>query len=93
MKKELTDGEIEVTILDKLARRGKWGRYLPTTVIIRDISHKIKKDGKRVKRIMDQLGKNGLIWQKKSGEVTALNPHRKSEILEKIKHLYSTITL
>lgn len=88
-KKDLTDKEIEATILDKLARKDMWsGTYRPTDSMIKWISNRLKHNGRRVKIIIDDMSKRGLILFKKSGAVISLNPQKREEILRIIGELY-----
>lgn len=81
-KKDITDKQIEATILDKLARKDMWaGTYRPADSMVRWISNRLKHNGKRVKNIIDDMCKRGLVLFKKSGTVISLNYERKEEIL------------
>jgi hypothetical protein len=85
-KKDLTDRQVEATILDKLARKDMWGgTYRPTESMIKWISNRLKRNGKRVRNIVDGIYKRGLLLFKKSGAVMALNPKKKDEILRIIE--------
>ncbi len=77
-KKELTDKEIAATVFHKLRRRGKWGgNYKPYDSVKGWIEGRIKKDGKRVESILDELIKEGLLLSHKEGKTVSLNPKRK----------------
>jgi len=83
MKVELTDEQIVATILDKLVRRRVWGQsYLPMDSVVKWIASKIKRDGKRVRRIMKDLIKERILLTKKSGAVISLNPEEFERIME-----------
>jgi len=85
-KKDLIDQQIEATVLDKLARKEMWGgTYRPVDSMIRWISNRLKHNGKRVKNIIDDICKRGLVLFKKSGNVISLNPEKKEEILRIIE--------
>ncbi len=61
-KKELSASDIERLILYKLARRGAWGEaYVPLDTITRQISRKVKNDGKRVRSVVNSLIKRGYL--------------------------------
>lgn len=86
VKEDLTVGEIEATILHKLARRGAWGEaYTPRDTLIRRIAKKVKKDGKRVRKVMDSLLQERYIVPHKGGKTISLNPSQKNEILRVIE--------
>lgn len=87
-KKELTDKEIAATIFHKLRRRGIWGgRYKPYDSVKGWIVGKIKNDGKRVEKILNELIKEGLLISHKEGETVSLNPERKGDIVNTIEHI------
>jgi len=86
MMTELSDEEIKAIILGKLRNRGCWGaRYMPLDTLVRWLSRKIKRNGKRVQRTMRQLVNDGFILLHKRGETVSLNPERSREISEFIK--------
>lgn len=85
-KEELTTREIEAAILHKLARRGAWGEaYIPHDTLVRRMAKKIKKDGRRIRKILDVLIKEGYLIPHKGGKTVSLNPSRKVEILMIVK--------
>ena len=89
-RKEFSTPDIERIILYKLARRGAWGEaYVPLDTVIRQISKKVKNDGKRVRGVVDSLIKRGYLIPHKGGKTISLNPSKKREILEEIEKLLS----
>lgn len=85
-EKEVTTEEIEAMILYKLARRGAWGEaYMPKDTLVNHMAKKIKRNGKRVQRVVEVLVQGGLLILHKGGKTISLNPSRKSEILKVIK--------
>jgi len=89
-RKELTDEEIIATIFDKMVRKRKWkASHIPMDTIVRWISNKIKRNGKRVKKILDNLIKDRFIFSKPThyGTEISLNPERLEEILEIIEKI------
>ena len=81
-----SDDEIKADILYKLLRRGCWGgKYLPLESLVHWYSKKIKEDGKRVRRIIKELVKEGYILVHKGGKTISLNPALKGKILEFIE--------
>lgn len=64
-KKDLTDEQIKGIILYLLARKGCWGgSYKPYDSILSWIEGRLKKNGKRVKKAIDNLVKNGYLLTK-----------------------------
>ena len=62
MSTEVTDREIAATILDKLARKKKWGAaHISSDKISRWISRKVKRNGKRVRKVLKDLIKKGMF--------------------------------
>jgi CRISPR/Cas system CMR subunit Cmr4 (Cas7 group RAMP superfamily) len=85
-EKELTTEEIEVMILYKLARRGAWGEaYMPKDTLVNHMAKKIKRNGKRVQKVVEVLVQDHPVFLHKGGKTISLNPSRKSEILKIIK--------
>jgi len=77
---------IKADIMHRLMRKGCWGaKYLPVDTLIRWLSKKIKRDGKRVRRVVKQLVKHGYVIQHKKGRTISLNPSRSREIKEFIE--------
>lgn len=81
MRKEYTNRQIKGVILDKLLRKLCIGdSYIAKESFERWISKKVKKNGKRVKRIIDEMKKEGLLEFHKSGKTISLNRHRVREV-------------
>jgi len=90
---DFSDEEIKAIILGKLRNRGCWGaRYTPLNTLVRWLSKKIKRNGKRVQRMTKQLVNEGYLLLYKKGETVSLNPSRSKEIVEFIKTKSPTIT-
>ena len=80
------DEEIKADIMNRLFRKHCWGaRYFPFDTLVRWISKKIKKDGKRVQRLVRQLVNDGYLIIHKRGATVSLNPPRSKEIVEFIR--------
>ena len=80
------DEEIKADIMNRLFRKHCWGaRYFPLDTLVRWISKKIKKDGKRVQRLVSQLVNDGYLIIHKRGATVSLNPARSKEIVEFIR--------
>ena len=89
-RKELSDEQIIATIFDKLTRKRKWkGSHIPQDTVFKWISNKIKRDGKRVEILIDELIKNNFIISKPThyGREISLNPEKSREILEIIEKI------
>ena len=85
-KKDLTDRQIKATVFDKLGRKGMWGSvYRPAESMVKWITNRITRNGKRVEGIMHDLEKEGFLLFKKSRKVVSLNPREKEEILRVIE--------
>jgi len=81
MTERLTDEEISAIIFDKLDRKGYWGgKYKPYISVVSWLEAKVRKNGKRVKKVVDRLVKNRYLLAKKGGEVLSLNTKKKQEI-------------
>ena len=85
---EYSDDEVKADILNRLMRRGCWGgRYLPLDSLVHWLSKKVKRDGKRVKRLIKELVKDGYILLHKGGKTISLNPALNREIIEYIERI------
>lgn len=95
MSQKITDKEIAATILDKLARKGKWGgAHISSDKVSRWISKKIKRNGKRVRKVLKDLIKEGYVISKITsyGLEISLNPRKSREITEMIEEvLYKSL--
>jgi hypothetical protein len=77
---EHSDDEVKAEIMNRLMRRGCWGgRYLPLD--------SFRKDGKRVRRLIKELVKEGYILLHKGGKTISLNPALNREIIEYIERI------
>ncbi len=89
-EKELTTEESEVMILYKLARRGAWGEaYMPKDTLVNHMAKKIKRNGKRVQKVVEVLVQNHLVLLHKGGKTISLNPSCKNEIMKILKVILS----
>jgi len=87
---EETDELIRARILRVLVRKEKWlHAHTPLTNIIKWVV--VRKNGKRVKKLIDELRREGLVILKPThyGEEVSLNPYQKEKIIEIIKKYFS----
>lgn len=93
-KREISDQEIKADITYRLFRRHCWGaKYLPFITLINWLSKQIKKNGKRIQRVVRQFVNEGYLLVHKRGETVSLNPTRSKEIKEFIeKNMKAYIT-
>lgn len=85
---EYSDEEIKADIMNRLMRRVCWGgKYLPLESVVHWLSKKIKGNGKRVRRLIKQLIKDGYILPHKGGKTISLNPALNREIIEYIERI------
>jgi len=83
---QLTDAEVKATILSFLDKKGRWGaHYFPLSTLVKWLGRKVKRNGKRVKKCIEELAKEGYILLHKRGEAISLNPTRSREISEYIR--------
>jgi len=52
------------------------------------LSHVVKNDGKKIKKIIKELIGDGYLLAHKKGEVISLNPTKSREIIEYIKNSF-----
>ena len=80
-----SDEEIKADILNRLMRRGCWGgKYIPLESLINWLSKKVKRNGKRVRRLIKSLIKEKYILVHKGGKTISLNPALNKEIIKYI---------
>jgi hypothetical protein len=85
-KLEVSDEEIKADLMNRLLRKHCWGaKYLPIDTIVSWVSKKIKRNGKRVRKCVEELVKEGYILLHKRGEAISLNSTRNRDISEYIK--------
>jgi len=85
-KQETSDEEIKADIMNRLLRKHCWGaKYLPLDTLVNWLSKQIKRNGKRVRKCIEELAKEGHILFRKKGKTISLNPVRSREIAEYIR--------
>ncbi|HID91269.1 TPA: hypothetical protein EYP44_04845 [Candidatus Bathyarchaeota archaeon] len=58
----LIDEQIKAIVLDKLRKRGCWGgRYIALGSLVRWLSRRVKRDGRRVRAAVRQLVNEGYL--------------------------------
>ena len=88
--REMSDREIKADFMNKLFRKNCWGsRYLPLDTLVRWMSSKVKRNGRRVRAAVRQLANDGYIIFHKRGETVSLNPSKSREITEFITNFLS----
>jgi glutamate-1-semialdehyde aminotransferase len=88
MKREYADFELRALILDWLVRRGRWGaHYYPLDTLVNRLSHAVKNNGRRVRRMVKELLEEGYILAHKKGETISLNPARSRDIVEYVRRV------
>jgi len=86
MSKAKTDSEIKADIMNRLMRRNCWGaKYLPLDTLVNWISKRVKRDGKRVKRVVKVLVNEGYLLLHKRGKTVSLNPMMSKEVMEYVE--------
>jgi len=81
--REMSDIEIKADFLNRLFRKNCWGsRYLPMDTLVRWMSSKVKRNGRRVRAAVRQLANDGYLILHKRGETVSLNPSKSREITE-----------
>ena len=86
---DFSDEEIRAIILDKLVRKGRWEHsYLPVDSLTGWVGKKIRRDGKRVRKILKELLLQDYLRLWKGGKAVSLNVRKKKEILKVRERLY-----
>ena len=77
----LTDGQVKAAIMEFLVKKGRWGaHYFPIDTLVNFLSRKIRRDGKRVRKCIQDLVDEGYVLLHKKGKTISLNPARSREI-------------
>jgi len=87
---EDSDDKIKALILHALARKRKWGEsHTPLVNIVRWVV--IRRNGKRVKKLISGLRREGLVNIKPThhGEEISLNFYQKEKVMGIIKKYFS----
>ena len=84
-KQGLSDREVKLALLEFLVRKGRWGaHYFPVETIVNWFSKKIEQDGRRTRRLIDELVNEGYAFLHERRQTVSLNPARSKEILDMI---------
>ena len=85
-KRELSEEEIKADLMHRLLRKHYWGaKYFPLDTIVRWMSSKIKRNGRRIRRAVRHLVNEGYLMLYKRGKTVSLNPTKSREIVEFIR--------
>jgi len=85
----LSDVQVKAAILEFLLKKGRWGsHYFPIETLIRWLSKKVERDGKRVRKCIKELIDKGYILLHKKGRTVSLNPSKSKEILEFVEKVW-----
>lgn len=87
-KRKVSDKEIKADVMNRLLRKHCWGaKYLPLITFINWLSKQIKKNGKRIRRLIRQLVNERYLLLHKKGATVSLNPAKSREIVEFIERI------
>jgi hypothetical protein len=88
MKRNYSNSEVGALIMDWLERHGRWGtHYFPLDTIVNKLSHVVKNNGKRIRRVAKELLEEGYMLSHKRGDAISLNPTRSREIADYIRKI------
>jgi len=88
-KKKFTDRQVKAYVLYKLKRKGCWsGKYKPVDSVVSWTESVIKRNGKRIRSLIEELVKDRYIKSMKGGDTISLNRKGKGKINRYLeKHL------
>jgi glutamate-1-semialdehyde aminotransferase len=90
MRRDYSDSELRALIMDWLVRHGRWGAYyFPFDTLVNNLSHVVRNDGKRIRKFVKELLKEGYLLAHKGREAISLNHARSREITEYVKRTIS----
>ncbi|MEM3061844.1 MAG: hypothetical protein QW265_05515 [Candidatus Bathyarchaeia archaeon] len=85
-EQEISDEEIKADLMHRLLRKHCWeAKYLPMDTLVNWVSKKIKGNGKRIRKCIGELVKEGHIILHKGGRAISLSSMKSREIAEYIK--------
>jgi hypothetical protein len=86
----LSDEQVKASILEFLLKKGRWGaHYYPLDTMVRWMSKKVMRNGKKVKACLRDLITEGYVLIHKRGETVSLNPAMSKQIIEFIEKVAS----
>jgi len=87
-RQQPTDEEIKADIMNKLLRKNCWGaKYLPLDSLVNWLAKRIRRNGKRVRRILRVLVNEGYLLLHKGGRTVSLNPTMSKQVDEYIERV------
>lgn len=89
VKRSMTDDQIKADILDRLVNAGMWGKgHQDVDQLKKWMSNKLKKNGKRVDKLINELNSDGIIGTKNNGKSIYANPRERHSIKDFINEHY-----
>lgn len=83
-----TDEEIKADVMNRLLRRNCWGaKYLPVDTLVNWLAKRVRRDGKRIRRIVRMLVNDGYLLLHKGGKTVSLNPTVSRQVVEYIERV------
>lgn len=87
-KRAMTDEEIKADVMNKLFRKNCWGaKYLPVDSLVNWLAKGVRRNGKRIRRIVRVLVNDGYLLLHKGGKTVSLNPTMSREVVEYIERV------
>lgn len=87
-RRVMTDEKIKADVMNRLFRRNCWGaRYLPVDTLVNWLAKRVRKNGKRIRRIIRMLINDGYLLLHKRGKTVSLNPTKSKEVLDYIERV------
>lgn len=78
MRRDYTAFEIRALILDWLERHGRWGaHYFPLDTLVNKLSHVVKNDGRRIRKVVKELLEEGYALAHKGRKRHITEPREK----------------
>lgn len=87
-KRDTADEEVKADIMNKLLRKNCWGaKYLPVDSLVNWLAKRVRKNGKRIRRIVRVLVNDGYLLLHKGGRTVSLNPIMSKQVVEYIERV------
>jgi hypothetical protein len=88
MRRNYSELEVRALIMDWLERHGRWfAHYFPLDTLVNKLSHVVKNNGKKIRRVVKALLDEGYMLSHKTGDTVSLNPTRSREIADYIRKI------
>jgi hypothetical protein len=81
MPEDIGEEQLKAAVMEFLLKKGRWGaHYFPLTKLVNWMGRKVRRNGKRVLRVVKELTNQGYLIIHKKGGTVSLNSRMSREI-------------